>query len=64
MNGVLQGNCRNTCNIPQKTPMEEFTKNNSLTRQMLFSERLHPAATSYNKRNICGSSIGILKFNR
>ena len=36
MNGVLQGNCRNTCNIPQKTPMEEFTKNNSLTRQMLF----------------------------
>ena len=37
MSNVLRGNCRETGrNIPQKTPMDEFTKKNSLTRQMLF----------------------------
>ena len=34
--GVLRGNCCETCrNIPQKTPMDEFTKKNSLARQTL-----------------------------
>ena len=37
MSGVLRGNCCETCrNIFQKTPMNGFTKKNSLTRQMLF----------------------------
>ena len=37
MSGVLQGNCCETClNIPQKAPMNGFTKKNSLTREMLF----------------------------
>ena len=32
MRGILQGNCGKTCcNILQKTPMKEFTTNNSLT---------------------------------
>ena len=36
---VLQSTCYETCrNIPKKTPMERFTKKNSLTRQILFSE--------------------------
>ena len=36
MSGVLRGNCFETCNIPQKTPMKKFTKKNYLIRQMLF----------------------------
>ena len=37
MSGVLRGNSCETCrNIPQKVPMNGFTKKNSLTRQMLF----------------------------
>ena len=37
MSGILRGNCCETCrNIPQKTPMNGFTKKNSLTRKMLF----------------------------
>ena len=37
MSGVLRGNCCEIChNIPQKTPMDEFTKKDSLTRQMIF----------------------------
>ena len=41
MSGVLRGNCGETCrNIPQKTPMNGFTKKSSLTRRMLFLERL------------------------
>ena len=37
MSGFFRGNCYETClNIPQKTPMEEFFKKNSLTRQMRF----------------------------
>ena len=37
MSGILRGNFCETCrNIPLKTPMKEFTKKNSLTRQMLF----------------------------
>ena len=37
MSYVLQGNCCETGrNIPQKSPMDEFTKKNSLTRQMFF----------------------------
>ena len=35
--GVLRSNCCKTCrDIPRKTPMTEFTKKNSLTRQILF----------------------------
>ena len=34
MSAILRGNYRETCrNIPQKTPMNGFTKENSLTRQ-------------------------------
>ena len=37
MSNVLRSNCCETGrNIPQKTPMDEFTKKNYLTRQMLF----------------------------
>ena len=33
--GVLPGNCCATCrNNPQKTPMKELNKKNSLTRRM------------------------------
>ena len=33
----MDGNRCETCgNIPQKTPMDEFTKKNSLTRSRLF----------------------------
>ena len=40
MSGVLRGNFCETCrNVPQKTPMNRFTKKNSLTRHA-FSERL------------------------
>ena len=47
MSGVLRDNCWETCrNIPQKTPMNDFTKYNSLTRQMLFW-------------NVCSNSLGI-----
>ena len=47
MSGVLRGNCCETCrNIPQKTPMNGFTKKNSLTRQMLF-------------RNVCSNFLQI-----
>ena len=39
MSGVSRNNCCETCgkcrNIPQKTPMDEFSKMNFLTRQML-----------------------------
>ena len=39
MSVVLRGNCCETCrNIPQKTSMKKFTRKNSLTRQMHFSE--------------------------
>ena len=35
MSGVLRSNCCETCrNIPQKTPVKEFIKKNSLTRQI------------------------------
>ena len=44
MSGVLQDNCWETCrNVSlkkKKKPLKKFTKKNSLTRQMLFSERL------------------------
>ena len=37
MSGALQSSCCETCrNIRQETSMKEFTKKNSLTRQMLF----------------------------
>ena len=37
MSGALRGNCCETCcNIPQKTPMNGFTKKNSLRKQMFF----------------------------
>ena len=37
----MRGNCCETCrNILQKTPMKEFTENNSLIRQDAFSESL------------------------
>ena len=45
MNGVLRGNYCETCpNIPQEAPMKEFTKMNSLTRQILF-------------RNVCNNVL-------
>ena len=37
MSGALRGNCYETCSgILHKTPMKEFTKKNSLTRQMVL----------------------------
>ena len=36
MSGILRGNCCETCHIPQKTPMNGFTKKNPLTRKMLY----------------------------
>ena len=37
MSGALRGNCCEPCrNIPQKTPMDEFTKRNSLTNRCFF----------------------------
>ena len=37
MSGALRSSCCETCrNIRQETSMREFTKKNSLTRQMLF----------------------------
>ena len=51
MGGVLQGNCCETCrNIHQKIPIKEFTKKNTLTRQMLFAERVQQLII--NKINI------------
>ena len=48
---LLRDHCCETCrNIPQKTPMKEFIKKNSLTRQILFSERLKQLLI--NKGNI------------
>ena len=39
MNVACRGNCCETCRcIPQKIPMKQFVKNNSLTRHMLFRE--------------------------
>ena len=42
MSGVLRGSSCETCrNIPQKTPMNGFTKKNSLTHSLIaFSENL------------------------
>ena len=40
MSGALRGNCCEPCrSIPQKTPMDEFTKKNALTTDA-FLERL------------------------
>ena len=37
ISGALRGNCCENCrNIPQKTPMKEFTTKNFVTKQMLF----------------------------
>ena len=37
ISGVLRGNCcENFRNISHKKPMKEFTKTNSLTREILF----------------------------
>ena len=50
MSGPLRGNyCESCRNIPQKTPIKEFTKKNSLTRHS-FSEPLQQFFI--NKRNI------------
>ena len=40
MSEVLEDNCCENCrHIPQKTPMKEFTKKNSLIRQKLFMKK-------------------------
>ena len=45
ISGVLRGNCCETCHyIPQKMPMMEFIKKNSITRQKLLGTS---AATFY-----------------
>ena len=52
MGRVLRGDCCETCrNILLKISMKEFTKKNSLTRQMLFLN-VCSKQLLINKRNI------------